>query len=539
MAITVVDSRTEFDGADAVTGWTGSPTLFTSEPTPKELSGCLGIQVSNESLEFGHQDTGGIDLSDLLVYIWVLGQGIMDTKANHGITAYFTDGTNEIGYDISGSDEAVFRHNSGQPLWQCMVIDPDDPPTDFIEYSGSETSLDWSAIEVIGAGFKTLVKSVGGVENCFIDTIRYGSDGIYCYGGTGGAPEVFETIASEDASNTSGKAYGIFRKLGTQLFGLQGVLEIGDATSTNDTYLTDTGFTINIEDVGVGVSRSGVRFQNNSTGAGIYNITDGNFICPVGVGAFFDASNADIGLMLLQRLNFVNFDQGMKFATGGGSHFIRDNNFDNCAQVDPGDTTFEGNTFINCADADGALLLDATGSTKWADLLFTRGTETSHAIYITATGTHVLDNITYSGYGADATTTAAVYNNSGGAVTLNITGGGDAPTVLNGASASTSIINAKYLAVRVKSATTLVNISGARVYLEAAAGGPLTEGTVILNGATSLGIIEITDFNYISDQPVTGRVRKSTSSPLYKTGVLAGSITSDGYDVTVYLVDDE
>ena len=37
--------------------------------------------------------------------------------------------------------------------------------------------------------------------------------------------------------------------------------------------------------------------------------------------------------------------------------------------------------------------------------------------------------------GADGTTDAAIYNNSGGAITLNISGGGDTPTVRNGASA--------------------------------------------------------------------------------------------------------
>lgn len=64
---------------------------------------------------------------------------------------------------------------------------------------------------------------------------------------------------------------------------------------------------------------------------------------------------------------------------------------------------------------------------------------TGHAITITATGTFDFDDNTFTGYGADGTTDAAIYNNSGGAVTLNIPLGGQVPTIRNGAGASTTI----------------------------------------------------------------------------------------------------
>ena len=47
----------------------------------------------------------------------------------------------------------------------------------------------------------------------------------------------------------------------------------------------------------------------------------------------------------------------------------------------------------------------------------------------------------YTGYGADASTDAAIYNNSGGLVTIEIPLGGQVPTVRNGARASTSIVS--------------------------------------------------------------------------------------------------
>lgn len=67
---------------------------------------------------------------------------------------------------------------------------------------------------------------------------------------------------------------------------------------------------------------------------------------------------------------------------------------------------------------------------------------TGHAIEITTAGTYSFEGNQFAGYGAGGTTDAAIYNNSGGAVTLNISGGGSTPTVRNGAGASTTVNNA-------------------------------------------------------------------------------------------------
>ena len=83
-------------------------------------------------------------------------------------------------------------------------------------------------------------------------------------------------------------------------------------------------------------------------------------------------------------------------------------------------------------------------------------------------------------------------------------------------------------------------VEGARVYLTALAGGPATVGDVILTGVTN-SIGEVTDAAFLltADQPVSGRIRKSTSSPLYKTGLISGTITDAGIDLSAFLVGDE
>jgi hypothetical protein len=70
---------------------------------------------------------------------------------------------------------------------------------------------------------------------------------------------------------------------------------------------------------------------------------------------------------------------------------------------------------------------------------------TGHALELTTAGTYSFSGNKFVGYGTAGTTNAAIYNNSGGAITLNISGGGDSPTVRNGAGASTTIVAAANL----------------------------------------------------------------------------------------------
>jgi hypothetical protein len=544
MAWTVSEQRTVWNEADAVTNWTGSPALFTSEPTPKELSGCIGYTVSTTTVRAGYEDTTTpADLSSgVLLYVWAYGAGVMDTYANHGITLYVSDGTNEIGYDQAGSDVAVFRHNTGQISWQCLLIDTGNLPGTFVAYAGSEASLDWTNIEVIGVGFKTLSKAVGGLDNCFIDVIRYGNGGIVCYGGSSGTPETFSTLAAEDESNADGKAYGIIHELGTQLFGAQGPITLGDSAGTNSVYITDSAFTYVFEDRGLSTGKLGITVVSNGTGVTNINFQGGTLLAPAGVGAFWDSSDGDINQLVFNNMVVKGLTQGMTFAsTGATVHVVSGCTFDGCSQVDPGATLFQDALITNSVTANGSMLLDSSGTSRMTNLEFVRGTG-GHGIYITATGTHNFSNFTFSGFGADGTTTAAVYNDSGGAVTITVSNGGDTPTVRNGTGASTTVQNFKRIQIRAVDSETGNAIGNARVYLKAAAGGDLTEGTLITTGLTlGTGYYIDETFNYTNTQPVTGWVRRSTSGlgQLYREAKLGGQITADGYDVTALMVPDD
>jgi len=81
-------------------------------------------------------------------------------------------------------------------------------------------------------------------------------------------------------------------------------------------------------------------------------------------------------------------------------------------------------------------------------------------------------------------------------------------------------------------------ISGARVYIEADTGGDLAVGTEIMSTTTNGSGVATVSFDYTSDQPIVGRVRKGSAATFYKSGTVSGPLTSNQLDETVLLVPD-
>jgi len=130
-----------------------------------------------------------------------------------------------------------------------------------------------------------------------------------------------------------------------------------------------------------------------------------------------------------------------------------------------------------------------------------------------------LTDVTFSGYGAGGTTDAAIYNNAGKALIINIDGG-TIPTVLNGSGASTTVNNYK-----------VVTISGltrdVRVLVVADAGGPETEGDALVSGEANAAGVFTGNYNYTSDQPVLLYARLSG----WLDYTASGTITNTGLTI--------
>lgn len=234
---------------------------------------------------------------------------------------------------------------------------------------------------------------------------------------------------------------------------------------------------------------------------------------------------------------------GCSFARGGAFTtrtwisdvltFVQNTSINNCDQIDPRNLLFQDNSIVNSRNTaadEGALLLDAEGSARWHRLSFTRGSS-GHAIVITATGTYDFDTFTYSGYGADATATSAVRNESGGAVTINVNGG-DTPTVQNGTGASTTlVINPVSLAITVNDNVGAA-LQNARVLAEASDGtGDLPfEDTVTITRSGSTATVAHTAHGMVTGDYA---VIRGANQQEYNGPFAIANISTNAYDYTV------
>jgi hypothetical protein len=458
MTITIVDRRITFTEADTVTGWSGhkTPVIYNSAPAPVEAPGSIGVAVSNET-GFLYFTTSSISFSTgsgagTLVYVWVLANGIMDTKANGGIGIVLGDGTNRVGYHLAGSDEAAFRHANGSVGWQCIVLDTEKLPTQRTVLAGASASLNFSAITQIGAQFKTLVKAVGGVENCFVDVIRYGNNGLQIYGGTSGSdPGTFEQIVNEDVSSTSGKAYGIVRKLGTGTYGVQGLLTFGDFSGSNNTWFEDKNAVVLFEDRNLAKDKYKMivtgSLSNNTTfllgkKSGTGESATGTDGCIVQVAisssAELIASNIGVDKVGLYGTTMIGFKEGLTFSsTVSGSNFeLISDTFRACGQVDIGTAFTRNCVFTAYTASNAALLWNPNINIKNSTFNLNTNTVNDPAgIMHTTSGTFTYDNLKFSGNDYD------IFNSSSGLVTINSANGSNPATSRNSAGSSTSIVN--------------------------------------------------------------------------------------------------
>ena len=514
MTVVITDTRTLVDHADGTTGWS-SPvagetiTIFTSDPDPVELSGCLGIAVSEQVSEILHTFTA-VNLSSVMIYVWVLANGTMETLANGGIAMIVGDGVDTIAYRIAGSDVASFRHNDNVPGWQCMLMDTTILPG-FDVARGVEANLDFTNATELGAQFETLSKALGGSENCFIDTIRYGNDGLVIAGGATGARGNFNEIAIADRSAVDGTAYGICHEVASSVFGLQGPLTFGLTVSNAEHWFQDTNVTVVFEDRNVGTSRYFFDVVGNSTDTqhfqlGLISGSSGgsngcSIIVPASVGASMTMNDADLDFVGLYDTVFTGFDGGVLFcddATNGIAHDVFACTFTLCGQINPGRVDMR-NCSINLSPDTSAFLLDDTDNTLLQGLSF-QSDGTGHAIEITATGSYTFTNFTYAGYGAATTTDATVFNDSGGAVTITISGG-DIPTIRNGSGASTTVVSTVSVNIHVEDSLG-VDIQDAQVSVHRAAKVAETSGA----GNTAQDPDLVITGTIPGDQPATGYI---------------------------------
>ena len=184
-----------------------------------------------------------------------------------------------------------------------------------------------------------------------------------------------------------------------------------------------------------------------------------------------------------------------------------DAGFVGCHKITANGGTFDGCMIDGCLDP---IALTTDDPSKITDCMFVQGLA-GHAIEITTPGTYTFSGNMFADYGADGTTDAAIYNNSGGLVTLNISGGGDTPTVRNGAGSSTTLVSGATITV-----TNLV--TGSRVLVTRD-----DTSAVLFNDVETAGSISFST-SYVGGFTVVAR--RASTSPYYREWFGQGTTVS-------------
>jgi hypothetical protein len=449
----VDDNRTVQNDADSTTNWTNVDATNTTTYAESTASNTSAVDTTN--LDIYHTGTSRSLSTFPLVYVWstnIADQGVWLpgtlADAPHGLL--LGDGTNTIVCLNAGNDREVFKHSETQTTFQCLLIDEaylatKDTAGEIYELAGTYASFVETSVELFGAYFTTLAKAFKG-WNCGVDVIRIGGYGDYVnfYAGTSGDPITFEDCAVEDRSTADARGLGIIRTYTADTFGCQGRLGIG---FTSATWFEQDGFVLVFEDRDVSDNAFGLQF-NHATVATPFTeiILKNGSISSAGPGVEIEDAGTERLELTIESVAFNNLLNTISFPSNyySGAGSITSCSFNGCGQIDPGPATFEGNVISNTttAAASGAVLLDASGTSLWdGNEWIYAGGATEAAIYVSVAGSYTFTNLVFTGYGATASNTASVFNDSGGLVTIT-NSGSTGITYRNGTSATTTIIDA-------------------------------------------------------------------------------------------------
>lgn len=461
-------------------------------------------------------------------WIFIGTPGIANTRALGGKQMCIgTSTVDYMSYYVDGKDT---QPEGGH---KCYAVRYTTTPSALVVKTGNPAANP----TLTGAIMSSIGTSKG--SNFGIDVMRYGT-GAFISGGeliiAGDATDNPATFAGFAAINDlPANKYGIMSSFPGG-YTLQGTCAIGqDNTGTPVLCrLLEKDKVINIIDTPFSATDfTKILIDHANTYVSLTNVT---FISP--------GSN-NLGQFIVNNpasdvtLSFVIFD-------GFGTSVLQSNTMvESTSWRTSGQITQNGaildNCVINNSTSTSAIISDSLNNITNTDF---NSSGVGHAIEVPSFITNVTltsNNNTFNGYAATNGSTgneSIYFRATSGNITLNVPVGG-APSIRTDGVIVTIVLGTVTTTITVVDFDTLLPIPGARVYLKAAAGGDYAVGTEIINTTTDLNGQVIDTRTMISNQPVDGRVRKSSSAPFYKTSPIVGVISSSsGMAVTIQLIPD-
>ena len=464
MANTITDNRTAVDNADSATPYDNLAGVASGN-----LDTDVKVQGSGSIAEIITSTLNGVlfdaasaqDWSNNVFYIWInCGVvGLLKTKTNAGFTIRFCGATVTDWFEVyvGGSDSWPTAVVGG---WVQFVVDIEDARAAAIigTVGGTNgTTPATTAIRYIGWSGITASVMTKMIDNTWIDEIRRlpdGNPGIIIQGRNGGTTDwSFSDIVSElgvsvgTAKNGAGGAI----VLNTPVqFGADDTVTHG-FTDTNKIVLWETQEFAPIDLYG---------FKALGNVGGTTNVTIG-----IKTGTGDSATGAQGGVIAAEDtavrwamdFNDPDLDSiglfGLQLIHGGTLLFDDDAvdmvscTFLDCDAALISNSNQLKNKIIaaNTADSVAFMTTDDLADIAFSEFEFSDG----HGVEITAIGTYTFLGNLFAGYSgtpgdnntpSSGSTDAAIFNNSGGLVTINIGSGGDTPAIRN-AAGSTTVVN--------------------------------------------------------------------------------------------------
>lgn len=309
---------------------------------------------------------------------------------------------------VGGSDTNAYGG------WKCYVANPTIT---------SDLTIGTPTTDLIVFGYiVNSINAVGKGNPLGIDVIRYGRGQSLFTAGDITTPATFDGFAT--INDNVANRYGLIQNQGGSYL-VQGLLQFG--SSATAVYFAQSNRVLTIADNRKVTANFNTFEIQNAASYVKWNSVSVQALGTASKGRWITTDNADVNLNTCTFVDMNTFGFASN-TTVIGSTFRR------CGTITQNSSILTDCTFDSATSTTAVLSNNPTSISGCTFI-----SNSNHAIELNSTGTYTLNNCTFSVYGANGTTSAAIYNNSGLSITLNISGG-TIPTVLNSAGSSTTIV---------------------------------------------------------------------------------------------------
>lgn len=343
-----------------------------------------------------------------------------------GCLIYFDDGTNWVAFQLSQS-----RRLAALSTYVRFIDLSNNTP-----YASSGT-IDWSAITKVAYLYHRVGVSTANLDLRIKNALLHNK--VIVVDGSPGAPAsatfLNTLLGGRDSVSEGHGAYQLATKQGVGQIQAKMGVQYGNGSRPTYTGLAGTshelplGFDTSLKNRFWSVSSHApdVAYKIVASASDSFNATSTIITTDTQQDFIIDATSSTSASYDFSAASIIGYDVQVN-----ADWIINGASFEDCSIA------------LSDGGLDGCSISEQRGAVTTSDPSKLSNNDfhspgSGHAIEADTPGTYAFEGNSFTGYGADGSTDAAFYNNSGGAIELVIPLGDNTPTVRNGAGASTII----------------------------------------------------------------------------------------------------